>query len=146
MRRNPWGMTLFGSAFCQMPAPKRGEIVRQIGEALRAKLEALGALVSLEMGKILAEGIGEVQVVFCRVHPPSQSSIFCLRNFPNFPTFQISKFPNYPNYPNFQISNSAILQFPNLPDSRTTSPTSISPFIQTMAVQERKVLHKRKGK
>lgn len=44
-----------------MPAPKRGEIVRQIGDALRAKLVALGALVSLEMGKIKAEGIGEVQ-------------------------------------------------------------------------------------
>jgi aldehyde dehydrogenase family 7 protein A1 len=44
-----------------LPAPKRGEIVRQIGEALRAKRDALGHLVSLEMGKILAEGIGEVQ-------------------------------------------------------------------------------------
>ncbi|CAJ1975744.1 unnamed protein product [Sphenostylis stenocarpa] len=44
-----------------IPAPKRGEIVRQIGEALRAKLNPLGRLVSLEMGKILAEGIGEVQ-------------------------------------------------------------------------------------
>lgn len=47
----------------QMPAPKRGEIVRQIGDALRAKLEQLGRLVSLEMGKILAEGIGEVQEI-----------------------------------------------------------------------------------
>lgn len=47
----------------QIPAPKRGEIVRQIGEALRAKLDPLGRLVSLEMGKILAEGIGEVQVL-----------------------------------------------------------------------------------
>lgn len=45
----------------EIPAPKRGEIVRQIGEALRAKLVPLGKLVSLEMGKILAEGIGEVQ-------------------------------------------------------------------------------------
>jgi aldehyde dehydrogenase family 7 member A1 len=44
-----------------MPAPSRGEIVRQIGEALRAKREALGNLVSLEMGKIRSEGIGEVQ-------------------------------------------------------------------------------------
>lgn len=44
-----------------IPAPKRGEIVRQIGEALRAKKEALGALVSLEMGKIYQEGLGEVQ-------------------------------------------------------------------------------------
>ncbi|KAJ8441128.1 hypothetical protein Cgig2_006957 [Carnegiea gigantea] len=47
----------------QMPAPKRGEIVRQIGDALRAKLQHLGRLVSLEMGKILAEGIGEVQEI-----------------------------------------------------------------------------------
>lgn len=47
----------------QIPAPKRGEIVRQIGDALRAKLHYLGRLVSLEMGKILAEGIGEVQEI-----------------------------------------------------------------------------------
>ncbi|BBH08207.1 aldehyde dehydrogenase 7B4 [Prunus dulcis] len=46
-----------------LPAPKRGEIVRQIGDALREKLQHLGRLVSLEMGKILAEGIGEVQEV-----------------------------------------------------------------------------------
>lgn len=46
----------------QTPAPKRGEIVRQIGDGLRAKLPLLGKLVSLEMGKILPEGIGEVQV------------------------------------------------------------------------------------
>ena len=43
------------------PAPKRGEVIRQLGEALRAKKSALGALVSLEMGKIRAEGEGEVQ-------------------------------------------------------------------------------------
>ena len=43
------------------PAPQRGEVVRQIGEALRRNKEALGALVSLEMGKIRAEGEGEVQ-------------------------------------------------------------------------------------
>uniref|UniRef100_A0A0E0B3G5 aldehyde dehydrogenase (NAD(+)) n=1 Tax=Oryza glumipatula TaxID=40148 RepID=A0A0E0B3G5_9ORYZ len=46
-----------------IPAPKRGEIVRQIGDALRAKLHHLGRLVSLEMGKILPEGIGEVQEI-----------------------------------------------------------------------------------
>ncbi|PRQ47033.1 Aldehyde dehydrogenase family 7 member A1 [Rosa chinensis] len=46
-----------------LTAPKRGDIVRQIGDALRAKLDYLGRLVSLEMGKILAEGIGEVQEV-----------------------------------------------------------------------------------
>jgi len=45
----------------EIPAPKRGEIVRQIGDALREKLEPLGKLVSLEMGKILPEGVGEVQ-------------------------------------------------------------------------------------
>ncbi len=44
-----------------VPAPKRGEIVRRIGEVLRARKEDLGALISLETGKILAEGIGEVQ-------------------------------------------------------------------------------------
>jgi aldehyde dehydrogenase (NAD+) len=45
----------------ETPAPLRGEIVRQVGEALRAKKEMLGALVSLEMGKIYTEGLGEVQ-------------------------------------------------------------------------------------
>src|SRR5450631_4007456 len=44
-----------------MPAPKRGEIVRQIGNELRSQKRDLGALVSLEMGKILPEGLGEVQ-------------------------------------------------------------------------------------
>ena len=44
-----------------VPAPKRGEIVRQIGDALRAHKDDLGALVALEMGKIFAEGKGEVQ-------------------------------------------------------------------------------------
>src|SRR5205085_8452324 len=44
-----------------LPAPKRGEIVREIGNELRAHKTALGTLVSLEMGKILAEGLGEVQ-------------------------------------------------------------------------------------
>jgi len=44
-----------------MPAPKRGEIVRQIGDALREKKNDLGQLVSYEMGKSLQEGLGEVQ-------------------------------------------------------------------------------------
>jgi len=44
-----------------VPAPERGEIVRQIGLALREKKEALGALVTYEMGKIYQEGLGEVQ-------------------------------------------------------------------------------------
>ncbi len=43
------------------PAPKRGEIVRQIGQKLRDNREELGSLVSLEMGKIKSEGLGEVQ-------------------------------------------------------------------------------------
>jgi aldehyde dehydrogenase (NAD+) len=43
------------------PAPHRGEVVRQLGLALRAHKEELGALVTLEMGKILPEGLGEVQ-------------------------------------------------------------------------------------
>ena len=43
------------------PAPKRGEIVREIGEELRRHKDDLGALVTLETGKILAEGKGEVQ-------------------------------------------------------------------------------------
>lgn len=45
----------------KVPAPKRGEMVRQFGEALRANKEALGTLVSYEMGKSLQEGFGEVQ-------------------------------------------------------------------------------------
>jgi aldehyde dehydrogenase (NAD+) len=43
------------------PAPRRGEIVRQIGDALRQSKTALGKLVSYEMGKSLQEGYGEVQ-------------------------------------------------------------------------------------
>lgn len=44
-----------------LPAPRRGELLRQIREALAAKRDDLGALVSLEMGKIRTEGEGEVQ-------------------------------------------------------------------------------------
>ena len=44
-----------------VPAPKRGEIVRQYGEALREHKDSLGRLVSYEMGKSLQEGWGEVQ-------------------------------------------------------------------------------------
>jgi len=44
-----------------VPAPKRGEVVRQIGDALRASKEDLAYLVTLEMGKIYQEGLGEVQ-------------------------------------------------------------------------------------
>lgn len=45
----------------ELPAPKRGDIVRQLGNALRENKDALGSLVSLEMGKIKQEGDGEVQ-------------------------------------------------------------------------------------
>ena len=44
-----------------VPAPRRGELIRLFGEELRAAKDALGALVSLEAGKILQEGLGEVQ-------------------------------------------------------------------------------------
>ena len=45
----------------QWPAPKRGEVVRQYGNALREHKDMLGRLVSYEMGKSLQEGWGEVQ-------------------------------------------------------------------------------------
>ena len=44
-----------------VPAPKRGEVVRQYGEKLRKYKQPLGELVSYEMGKSLQEGLGEVQ-------------------------------------------------------------------------------------
>src|SRR5438105_2109466 len=44
-----------------MPAPKRGDLIRLLGEELRAQKEPLGRLVSIETGKILSEGLGEVQ-------------------------------------------------------------------------------------
>ena len=44
-----------------VPAPRRGELVRLLGEELRSEKEALGALVTLETGKIAQEGLGEVQ-------------------------------------------------------------------------------------
>src|ERR1700754_31315 len=48
-------------AWRDVPAPRRGELVRLFGEELRANKDALGRLVTLEMGKILQEGLGEVQ-------------------------------------------------------------------------------------
>jgi len=48
-------------SFRKVPAPLRGELVRRIGVEYRTVLEELGSLLSLEMGKIKAEGIGEVQ-------------------------------------------------------------------------------------
>ncbi len=44
-----------------LPAPKRGDVVRQLGDALREAKDPLGELVTLEMGKIKIEGLGEVQ-------------------------------------------------------------------------------------
>jgi len=44
-----------------VPAPKRGEVIRRIAEALREQKDALGSLIALEVGKIKAEGDGEVQ-------------------------------------------------------------------------------------
>jgi aldehyde dehydrogenase (NAD+) len=48
-------------AWRDVPAPRRGELIRLLGDELRADKEALGKLVSLETGKILSEGLGEVQ-------------------------------------------------------------------------------------
>lgn len=48
-------------AWASIPAPQRGEIIRQYGEVLRKHKQDLGALVSIEMGKIYQEGLGEVQ-------------------------------------------------------------------------------------
>src|SRR5277367_4443412 len=48
-------------AWREIPAPRRGELVRLFGEELRAHKAALGRLVTLEAGKILQEGLGEVQ-------------------------------------------------------------------------------------
>jgi aldehyde dehydrogenase (NAD+) len=50
-----------GAAWRDLPAPRRGEAVRLVGTALRRHKHALGSLVSLEVGKIKAEGDGEVQ-------------------------------------------------------------------------------------
>src|SRR6187455_242810 len=49
------------NAWRSVPAPRRGEAVRLLGDALRAAKDDLGALVTLENGKIKAEGLGEVQ-------------------------------------------------------------------------------------
>jgi aldehyde dehydrogenase (NAD+) len=54
------GHTAFG-VWRLVPAPKRGELVRLLGEELRANKAALGRLVSIEVGKIVSEGLGEVQ-------------------------------------------------------------------------------------
>lgn len=49
------------TAWRQVPAPRRGELVRLLGEELRAAKDELGAVVTLEAGKITSEGLGEVQ-------------------------------------------------------------------------------------
>lgn len=49
------------TAWREVPAPRRGELIRLLGEELRAEKDALGKLVSIETGKILSEGQGEVQ-------------------------------------------------------------------------------------
>ncbi|MEZ4241859.1 MAG: aldehyde dehydrogenase family protein [Myxococcota bacterium] len=49
------------AAWREVPAPKRGEILREVGDALREHKDDLGRLVSLEVGKIRSEGLGEVQ-------------------------------------------------------------------------------------
>ncbi len=54
------GVSAF-DAWREVPAPRRGELVRLLGEELRAEKENLGRLVTLESGKILQEGLGEVQ-------------------------------------------------------------------------------------
>src|SRR5690348_15495797 len=48
-------------AWRDVPAPRRGELVRLLGDKLRQRKHALGSLITLETGKILQEGLGEVQ-------------------------------------------------------------------------------------
>ena len=70
--RSPIDGQVIGSAACELahraflqwrtvPAPRRGDLVRLIGEELRAAKEPLARLVTLEAGKIVQEGLGEVQ-------------------------------------------------------------------------------------
>lgn len=49
------------TAWRNVPAPRRGELVRLLGNRLREKKQALGSIITLETGKILQEGLGEVQ-------------------------------------------------------------------------------------
>lgn len=53
--------TIAQQTWAKVPAPKRGEVIRKIGNALREHKDALGSLVAMEMGKIKQEGDGEVQ-------------------------------------------------------------------------------------
>lgn len=93
------------------PAPLRGEIVRQIGEALREKKDALGSLISLEMGKIKSEGDGEVQeaIDVCdyacglsrslegKVIPSERPGHFMMENWNPYGTVGIITAFNFPN-------------------------------------------------
>jgi len=66
-----------------VPAPRRGLIVREIGEVLREYKEPLGELVTLEMGKIKAEGMGEVQeMIDIQYHPYGIVGTITAFNFP----------------------------------------------------------------
>jgi aldehyde dehydrogenase (NAD+) len=49
------------AAWRSVPAPRRGELIRQFGQVLREHKDSLGELVTIECGKILQEGLGEVQ-------------------------------------------------------------------------------------
>src|SRR5262245_11112418 len=64
-----------------VPPPHRGELVHLLGEELRAHKEALGRLVSIEVGKILSEGVGEVQemIDICSVVVGLASRHHCLK-------------------------------------------------------------------
>ena len=58
----------------EVPGPKRGEIVRRCGEAMREKKDALGRLITLEMGKIVQEGWGEVCLLYTSPSPRDLST------------------------------------------------------------------------
>jgi len=59
-----------------VPAPKRGELIRLLGDELRAELSSLGRLVTIETGKLLSEGHGEVQemIDICTFSSPASPS------------------------------------------------------------------------
>jgi aldehyde dehydrogenase (NAD+) len=66
----------------QVPGPRRGELIRLLGEELRAAKEPLGRLVSLECGKIYPEGLGEVQEMIDTWHPLGVVGVISAFNFP----------------------------------------------------------------
>src|SRR3546814_9099157 len=75
------------SAFSQwrnVPAPRRGEFVRQLGDALRGAKEDLGRLVSIEVGKALSDGLGEVRseehTSVLQSTMRISDAVFCLQN------------------------------------------------------------------